>query len=211
MTTDDFIRALVADRHLGQKPRTLLLLALVPAIALVAILFFSGIGFRADIDDALRTVRFLFKFVVIVPLTVVTLGALFRNTGPILTLGWQVRLLLVPVLLLCAGVAMEMLTIARSEWMARLIGSNALSCMTVIPLLASGPLAIFLTALRSGAPADPGFTGAMAGLAASSIAAVFYATNCFDDSPLFVITWYSFAVGSVVLAGYLAGRRLLRW
>ena len=104
-----------------------------------------------------------------------------------------------------------MLSIPRTEWMTRLVGSNALNCMTLIPLLASAPLVIFITAMRSGAPADPGLGGAIAGLAASGIAAIFYATNCFDDSPLFVVTWYPLAIGSVTLSGYLAGRLLLRW
>ena len=51
----------------------------------------------------------------------------------------------------------------------------------------------------------------MAGLAASSIAAVFYGLNCFDDSPLFVITWYPMAILVVVSAGYFAGGRYLQW
>jgi hypothetical protein len=93
----------------------------------------------------------------------------------------------------------------------RLIGSNAVNCMTLIPLLASGPLVMFITALKTGAPAYPGLSGAMAGLAASSIAAAFYATNCFDDSPLFVVTWYPLAILGVVCAGYFAGLRCLRW
>ena len=70
---------------------------------------------------------------------------------------------------------------------------------------------MFIAALRNGAPVRPGLSGAMAGLAASSIAAVFYAMNCFDDSPLFVITWYPLAVLGVMTAGYLAGVRYLRW
>jgi hypothetical protein len=43
------------------------------------------------------------------------------------------------------------------------------------------------------------------------IAATFYASNCTDDSPLFVATWYPLAIGIVVLAGYVAGSRCLRW
>jgi hypothetical protein len=53
--------------------------------------------------------------------------------------------------------------------------------------------------------------GAIAGLAASGIAATFYATNCTDDSPLFVVVWYPLAVGFVTLIGCLSGRRFLRW
>ena len=211
MTTDDLIRALAADGYVGREPGKVILIALVPATALVAIVFFTHIGFRADIDAALHTVRFLFKFAVIVPLAVITVGALFRSTGPIPALGRWAKLLPFPLLVLCAGVAAELLTIPPSDWMMRLIGSNAVNCMTLIPLLASGPLMIFITALKSGAPAHPGWSGAIAGLAASSLAAVFYAMNCFDDSPLFVITWYPLAMLTVVSAGYLAGVRYLRW
>jgi hypothetical protein len=83
--------------------------------------------------------------------------------------------------------------------------------MTIIPMLAIGPLGVFILALRNGAPFSPGLSGAVAGLAAGSIATTFYAMNCFDDSPLFVVTWYPLALGGVVLAGNLAGRRFLRW
>ena len=187
-----------------------LLMALVAATAFVAIIFFSKIGFRDDIDDALGTVRFIFKFVVVVPLAIATVGALCRSAGPVVTPGLWPRLCMVPVILLCAGVVAELLTIPRSDWIVRLIGSNAVNCLTLIPPLASAPLAIFIVALKGGAPANPGLSGAMAGLAASSIAAVFYAMNCFDDSPLFVIT-YPLGTALVVLAGYFAGRRVLRW
>jgi hypothetical protein len=211
MTTDDLIRALVADGYVGRKPRAVLLIALLSATAFVAILFFTRIGFREDIDTALRTVRFQFKFAVIVPLALVALGALFGSAAPVFALGRWARLLPLPLLLLAVGVAAELLSTPRSDWMVRLIGSNAVNCMTLIPLLASVPLVIFITALKSGAPAHPGLSGAMAGLGAGSLAAVFYAMNCFDDSPLFVITWYPLACAMVTLAGYLTGRRVLRW
>jgi len=53
--------------------------------------------------------------------------------------------------------------------------------------------------------------GAVAGLAASGIAATFYAANCTDDSALLVITWYPIATLIITAAGYLIGRKLLRW
>ena len=211
MTTDELIRALATDGYVGRKPAVALLIALPVATALAAVLFFTRIGFRDDIDAALHTVRFLFKFVVILPLAVVTVGALFRSTGPNTALGWWAILLPLPLLLLCAGVAAELLAIPRSDWIGRLVGSNAINCVTLIPILATGPLAMFIAALRNGAPLDPSLSGAIAGLAASSIAAVFYAMNCFDDSPLFVITWYPLAIFGVVLAGYFAGARYLQW
>src|SRR5690349_24043565 len=82
MTTENLIRALVADRFVGQRPRVALLLALVSAIAVVATLFFSWIGFRDDIEAALRTVRFLFKFLVIAPLAASSFAPLLPCPGP---------------------------------------------------------------------------------------------------------------------------------
>ena len=53
--------------------------------------------------------------------------------------------------------------------------------------------------------------GDAAGRARKPLAATLYATNCTDDSPLFVAFWYSLATLIVMAAGALAGRRLLRW
>jgi hypothetical protein len=83
--------------------------------------------------------------------------------------------------------------------------------MTFIPLLSLVPLVCLLALQRRGAPRDGGLAGAIAGLAASAIAATFYALNCFDDSPLFVIAWYPMAAAIVVGAGHLFGRRFLVW
>ena len=81
----------------------------------------------------------------------------------------------------------------------------------LIPFLSIGPLACIMLALRQGAPTRPGLTGAVAGLAAGGIAATLYASHCTDDSPLFVATWYSLAIGIVTLLGYVIGSRFLRW
>jgi hypothetical protein len=119
-------------------------------------------------------------------------------------------LAIAPALLACAAVV-ELLVLPESQWMPRLVGDNARLCLTLIPLLSIGPLACLLAALREGAPSSPGLAGAVAGLAASGIAATFYAANCTDDSALFVMTWYPIATLIVTVAGYLIGRKLLKW
>jgi hypothetical protein len=68
-----------------------------------------------------------------------------------------------------------------------------------------------LLALRQGAPTRPGVAGAAAGLLAGGIAATFYAAHCTDDSPLFVATWYTLAIGALALLGAAVGQRFLRW
>jgi hypothetical protein len=78
-------------------------------------------------------------------------------------------------------------------------------------LIGLGPLAVFLAALRHGAPTRPRLAGAVAGLLAGGIAATFYAAHCTDDSPLFVATWYSIAIAGLVALGAICGRRVARW
>jgi hypothetical protein len=53
--------------------------------------------------------------------------------------------------------------------------------------------------------------GAAAGLVAAAAGALLYAFHCFDDSPLFVVTWYGLAMALVTSVGCLVGRKVLRW
>jgi hypothetical protein len=209
--TDDFIRSLAIDSTPPWRFRWLMMIGVAASVAVAAALFFAFIGFRADIAQAMESVRFLFKFVVTIALAATAIRAVIglgrpgdRVVSRIMALG------LVPLLVL-ASVAAELLSVPRDLWMPRLIGHNARFCLTLIPLLATGPLICLLAVLRKGAPSNPGLAGGVAGLAASGIGATFYAANCNDDSPLFVMTWYTVAILVVTLAGYLIGRKLLRW
>jgi hypothetical protein len=122
---------------------------------------------------------------------------------------WLV-ILVVPALLL-AAVVTELMVIPNDAWVARLIGTNATPCVLAIPLLALAPLAIGLFAMRTGAPRSPTLAGAAVGFASAMLAATLYALHCFDDSPLFIATWYTLASLPVVAMGALIGRRVLRW
>ena len=46
---------------------------------------------------------------------------------------------------------------------------------------------------------------------AGGLAATFYAAHCFDDSPLFVATWYTIAIAILAALGALGGRLFVRW
>jgi len=96
-------------------------------------------------------------------------------------------------------------------WTTKLIGTNAVACVTLIVLLSALPFAALFFALSQGAPAEPGLAGAVAGIAAGALAATLYAMHCTDDSPLFVATWYTIGIGIMALAGSVLGERLLRW
>jgi hypothetical protein len=211
MNTDQLINALEADDRAARPFIGVFGWATMLGIASAGFIFFIAIGPRVDLDAALHTWRFLLKFVITTPLAAAATMAIYRMAKPALWQSRDLRVIAAPLCLLAAAALFELFAVPRSLWMTRLIGSNSINCMTLIPLLAIGPLACFLATVRKGAPADPGMTGAIAGLAASSIAATFYALNCFDDSPLFVITWYPLATGIVVTLGHVCGRRVLVW
>jgi hypothetical protein len=92
-----------------------------------------------------------------------------------------------------------------------MIGNNAMACMASIPLFALPFLAAALLALRRGAPSRPTLAGAVAGLVAAGLGATLYASHCADDSPLFVVVWYSIATAFVAAVGAAAGRLMLRY
>jgi hypothetical protein len=209
--TDDLIILLAKDFDRRWGFRSILAGAVAGGIIIAAILFFAGIGFRPDISEVVTSNRFLFKFVVTVSMAVTAIWVTLSVGRPGGSLAHRgLALAVAPALLACAA-AVELLVLPENQWMPHLVGHNARYCLTLIPLLSIGPLACLLAALREGAPSSPGLAGAVAGLGASGIAATFYAANCTDDSALFVITWYPIATLIVTTAGYLIGRKLLRW
>jgi hypothetical protein len=208
--TDDLIELLVKDSA-PWRFRSVLAGAVVGGIIIAAILFFAAIGFRPDISEAVNSSRFLFKFVVTVSLAVTAIWVMLSVGRPGGSLAHRGLALAIAPALLAFAAVVELLVLPESQWMPRLVGQHARLCLTLIPLLSIGPLACLLAALREGAPSSPGLAGAVAGLAASGIAATFYAAHCNDDSALFVMTWYSMATLIVTTAGYLIGRKLLRW
>jgi hypothetical protein len=181
------------------------------ASALAAIVFFAVLGARPDIAAAAETPRFLLKFAITLTLAAGAFAvafALLRPEGSWRRL-WP-YLAAAPVLLLLSAIV-ELAVVPPEMWSAKLVGANALVCLVFIPLIGIGPLGVLLLALRQGAPSRPALAGAAAGLLAGGIAASFYAAHCTDDSPLFVATWYSLAIGGLALAGAAGAHRFARW
>jgi hypothetical protein len=212
METDDLIRALGAD---AGRPRVSLGNALAAAVVLAIVVatavFAAAVGPRPDIAAAAETVRFLFKFVVTALLAVTAVSAWSALSRPQdVSRQKLIRLAAAPVLLL-AAIVLELAVVPSGQWVTRLVGTNSLACLGLISLIGVGPLALFIAALRHGAPSRPALAGAVAGLAAGGIAATLYAAHCTDDSPLFVATWYMLAIAILTGAGALAGKAFARW
>ena len=212
MKTDDLIEALVHDRAATTgRPRAALSAALLGGSLVAAILFLTILGYRADIASAAETYRFLFKFVFTLTLAATAIWLIFTVIRPEAVPGLRLLALAAAPVLIVLAVVAELSGMPSSTWLPRLIGKNWWFCLTVIPSLAIVPLVAFFWALRRAAPANPGLAGALAGLSAGAIAATLYASHCTNDSPLFVMTWYSIAIGLVTIVGYFAGRRWLAW
>lgn len=212
MRTDDLIEALAKDgADAAPKPRFALFCAMLGGALIAGLLFATTLGYRPDIAAAAETYRFLFKFVFTLTLAATAIWLVFGVIRPEAVPGSRLLALAVAPVLLILAVIAELMVMPSSTWLPRLIGTNWWFCLTVIPLLSIAPLAAFLAALKRAAPANPGLAGALAGLSAGAIAATLYASHCTDDSPLFVMTWYSLAIAIVTAAGYFAGRRWLAW
>ena len=211
MKTDNLIDALVADGRPRGRPLRWALAAALLAGGLASLVVFLGtLGVRADIGAVLGTWRFELK----VGLVLLALGLAFSLcialSRPVMPVNPGRRLLPLAAFAVLA-IAIELVVLPPASWATRLVGSNALVCLVAIPTLAIAPLAAMLAILRSGAAASPALAGGAAGLLAAAAAATLYAFHCFDDSPLFVVTWYALAALPVVALGAAVGHRLLRW
>lgn len=211
MKTDDLISALSADATPRPSLSHRFALALAIGAAISLVVFMAALGPRPDVMAAAHTIRFDLKFLdtlaLLAPCALLCLRLSRPEIGPDALLGW----LLAPVALLGLAVAVELATVPRALWMETVIGVNRWHCLTLVPTFALPPLAALILALREGAPRYPALTGALAGAASAGISATIYATDCTDDSPLFVATWYPLATGAVVALGAWAGRRWLTW
>ena len=212
MKTSDLISSLAADARAPAAPLRRRLATAFGAGAFVSLaLFIAMLGPRHDVMSAMHTLRFDLKFLdtlaLLAPSYFLCLSLARPETSPNLLFAW----LAAPLALLLVAVGVELAVVPRELWMTRVMGTNWYHCLTIIPLLSIAPLGALISALREGAPRSPALTGAMAGAASAGVAATIYASNCTDDSPLFVVTWYPLATLIVVAAGAWAGRRWLQW
>ena len=212
MQTDRLIAALAADANTAPlRIGPVLALALLAALPVSVALFMSVLGMRPDVRTAMHNPFFDLKFVVTLALAFTAIVVSLHLARPEASFdkwGW---LLSIPAILIALGIMVEMMMPHERPWLMRMIGNNAMACMASIPLFALPFLAAALLALRRGAPSQPTLAGAVAGLVAAGLGATLYASHCADDSPLFVVVWYSIATAFVAAVGAVAGRLMLRY
>jgi hypothetical protein len=212
MKTDDLIRALAAD---NATPRTglerALLFAIVPGLAVAAILFAVLLGPRPDLAQVAGEPGFLFKLFATLSLAVTASWLLLRLARPGVEGGAAALGLLVAPILVAVVAGVEAMSLDPSARMAKLVGTSWPICLVYIPLISLPVLGAILIGMRHGAPTRPAFAGLVAGLVAGGLGAAIYATYCQENSALFLATWYTLGIIIVAVAGAIAGSRLLRW
>ncbi|MEP6565522.1 MAG: NrsF family protein [Mesorhizobium sp.] len=212
MRTDDLIKALDADAGSEAMPlRSAWWVAAAAAVVIAAVVFMMTIGPRPDFMIAMHTMRFLSKFVFTIVLAASAFAFVRALSTPGASTGRAATWMIATPALVALAVVLELFAVPEADWGTKLVGTNMMICMGFIPLIGIGPLAIFLWVLRHGAPTRPVLAGAVAGLLAGGLSATFYAAHCFDDSPLFVATWYTIAIAALALLGALGGRLFVRW
>ncbi len=211
MKTEELIRALSADRL---APRTsidrTMALALLAGSAL-AVLFTVCVGVRANALESLVEWRFVLKFVVTLGLALPAILLLLKLARPLEDSPLPWWLLWFAPATLFVGVIGELMMVPAAAWPQRLIGTNAVYCLTLIPMFSLASLPFVLAALKRGAPARPRLAGGVGGMVCAGIGAALYASHCPDDSPLFVATWYVLAISLVTVLASMVGGRILRW
>ena len=211
MKTDELINMLSQDAPVPMRLGRIMTLAVLSGIVISVVLMVSTIGMRHNIQTVFETARVFFKICETLLLALLASRLVFQIGRPGVPLKARGLALLLPAFLLISAIAIELFVLPQQNWAPAMEGNNAAFCVFFIPVLALAPLIGMLLTLKTAAPDSPGLAGAAAGLAAGGIAAAIYAWHCPDDSPLFLATWYTLAVAIVTTAGFLIGRRLLRW
>jgi hypothetical protein len=213
MKTEDLIKAIAVDAKSAEPPiAQTLAIAVCVGTLIAALALFGTVGIRHHFLELMTSSpRFIFKFVptlaVAIPAFVLVRELARPEFKPGKALWW---LALAPVLL-AVGVIFELVSLPSDAWRANMVGHNSMFCLVVIPLLSLAPLVAVLYALRQGAPTHPAIAGAVGGLLSAGIGATLYAAHCPDDSPLFLMAWYTAGIFLVTCVGALLGSRILRW
>jgi hypothetical protein len=213
MMTEELIRALARD--VKPVPRGAIerriAVGMAAGAVITVLLIAALLGFRADLDLAVRGFPFWMKWSYTISLGI---GAAFMTTSlarpDTTSLRWLWPLS-VPILLLAGIGVAEMVHAPAGTLLAMWLGQSWDRCPWLVLLLSLPIFAGLLWSFRRFAPTRLRAAGAAAGLAAGAWAATLYCLHCPEVSAIFVLTWYSLGIALATGLGVLLGPRVLRW
>ncbi len=207
-STDDLIRSLAGAAGTRRSASLLATFAVTAAASLACALLLvsSLIGIRPDFAEMAVRMPFAFKLAYTGSLVIGTFVVALYAATP----GASRRALyaLLPaVIFLALGVIFDP---TAFPIMGRTNTAVAV-CVSSILFLSVPAMILTFIAMRRGAPTQPLFAGAIAGLFSASVGAMAYTLACRNDGTAFVATWYTAASVIMVFIGAVVGRRALRW
>jgi hypothetical protein len=213
MMTEELIRALARNvkpvPHHAIERRVAVGMAAGAVITLL--LIGALLGFRADLDLAVRGFPFWMKWSYTISLGI---GAVFVTTSlarpDTTSLRW-LWLLSVPILLLTGIGVAEIVQAPAGTLLSMWLGRSWDRCPWLVLLFSLPIFAGLLWSFRRFAPTRLRAAGAAAGLTAGAWAATLYCLHCPEVSAIFVLTWYSLGIALATGLGALLGPRVLRW
>ncbi len=213
MNTDQLIDRLTNDVAPVRRTavgRRLAIGVIVGALVSCAIILVT-IGTRPDLGLAMRGAAFWMKWAYTLSLSAIAIYATARLARPDPGSLRGLWLIAIPVALLAAVGALELIRTPPGEWLAMWLGHSWKKCPWLVLGLAMPIFIGLLWSFRRLAPTRLRAAGAAAGLAAGAFAATVYCLHCPEVSAIFVLTWYSLGILAAAAFGALVGPRLLRW
>lgn len=213
MDTDDLILRLGADiaptdtRLVARR----LILGLMAGVALTFLLLMFWKGLNPDLAAAMTRRAFWMKAGYCLALAVPAVASVSRLARPDGEVPPTSVYFAVPILIVSAIGAFELILTPSSQWLAMWLGHSWSACPWRVLALSAPIFLGLLWAFRSFAPTQLRQAGAMAGLSAGALGALVYGFHCPETSALFLLTWYSLGVALAAGFGALVGPRLLRW
>ena len=213
MQTDELIAHLSGGLEPVDGREVMRILATGLALGLLgsALLMALTIGVRPDILDAMGGEAFWLKFLYTLAIAMLGLKLVERVGRPGTDATVPALLIAIPVLVLMAMMAMQVMPADGATRHTLLMGHSADVCSVLIAALALPLFGGLFWSLRRLAPTRLTQAGAAAGLLAGSAAATIYAFHCTESTATFIAIWYTAGIALTTGMGAALGRWMLRW
>jgi len=213
MKTDELIELLATGPVQAGRAAPARRFGLVAGVglALMSAVTILWLDLRPDLIPALARPAMWGKMGFIVATLAAALWACSRLGQPGQRLGAAAWALAVPLALVWAWAAVELLAADPGERLRLWLGGTWMYCLRYVAILSAPALVLAFWAMRSLAPTRLRLAGAAAGLLAGGVGAAAYALHCPEMAAPFIGTWYVLAMLAPAVAGGLLGPRLLRW
>lgn len=213
MNPDDLIVRLSAE--VGQRPRRSIPASLITAVSAATIVTLGlSYAFLAPLEwtpQQLMQPVFMLKIVFLVSLLLASLSIVRDLSSPGRKVSLQLKLALVPFLILAVLSYDEVTARHPGGLQHELLHQSVVACLLHVSLLAIPAFVILVFTVKAFAPVDLSRAGLHIGVLSGCIGALGYAFHCHDEFITLVAVSYTLVIVQMGLIGALLGPRLLRW